>query len=56
LEVVGSAWYDLFLALTMRDSGVRSIVTENVSDFEQVPFVVARRISEEAGRAQSDRP
>ena len=49
LEVVGSAWYDLFLALTMRDSGVRSIVTENVSDFEQLPFVVARRISEEAG-------
>lgn len=55
LEISGSAWYDLFLALTMRDAGVRSIVTENISDFERLPFVVARRISEEAGRAQSDR-
>ena len=49
LEIGGSAWYDLFLALTMRDAGVRSIVTENISDFERLPFVVARRISEEAG-------
>jgi len=49
LEISGSAWYDLFLALTMRDGGVRSIITENISDFEQIPFVVARRISEEAG-------
>jgi predicted nucleic acid-binding protein len=49
LEICGSAWYDLFLALTMRDAGVRSIITENISDFEQLPFVVARRISEEAG-------
>jgi predicted nucleic acid-binding protein len=55
LEISGSAWYDLFLALTMREAGVRSIVTENISDFERLPFVVARRISEEAGRAQSDR-
>lgn len=49
LEIRGSAWYDLFLAMTMRDAGVRSIITENVSDFEQLPFVVARRISEAAG-------
>jgi predicted nucleic acid-binding protein len=56
LEISGSAWYDLFLALTMRDAGVRLIVTENISDFERLPFVVARRISEEAGRTQSDRP
>jgi predicted nucleic acid-binding protein len=49
LEVSGSAWYDLFLALTMRDAGVRSIITENISDFERLPFVTARRISEEAG-------
>lgn len=56
LEISGSAWYDLFLAWTMRDAGVRSIVTENISDFERLPFVIARRISEEAGRSQSDRP
>jgi predicted nucleic acid-binding protein len=49
LEISGSAWYDLFLALTMRDAGVRSIITENISDFDQIPFVVARRISEDAG-------
>ena len=49
LEISGSTWYDLFLALTMRDGGVRSIITENISDFDQLPFVAARRISEEAG-------
>jgi predicted nucleic acid-binding protein len=48
LGVSGAAWYDLFLAVTMRDSGVRTIVTENLSDFEQLPFVAARRI-EDAG-------
>lgn len=37
--VYGSSWYDLFLALTMQDAGVRSIVTENVSDFERFAFV-----------------
>jgi predicted nucleic acid-binding protein len=46
LRVSGAAWYDLFLAVTMRDAGVRVIITENLSDFEQLPFVVARRISE----------
>jgi len=45
----GAVWYDLFLALTMRDAGVRVIISENVSDFEQFPFVVARRIAEAAG-------
>lgn len=49
LGVSGAAWYDLFLALTMQDAGVRAIVTENVSDFQQFPFVSARRISEDAG-------
>jgi predicted nucleic acid-binding protein len=49
LEISGSAWCDLFLALTMRDAGVRLIITENVSDFDQLPFVVPRRIAEEAG-------
>jgi predicted nucleic acid-binding protein len=49
LGINGAAWYDLFLALTMRDAGVRSIVTENVSDFQQFPFVAARRIAEDVG-------
>jgi predicted nucleic acid-binding protein len=49
LEVAGAAWYDLFLALTMRDAGVREIVTENVSDFQQFPFVSARKIAESVG-------
>ncbi|HSE64697.1 MAG TPA: PIN domain-containing protein [Thermoanaerobaculia bacterium] len=49
LGVSGAAWYDLFLALTMRDAGVRAIVTENVSDFQQFPFITARKIAEDAG-------
>jgi len=49
LGISGSVWYDLFLALTMRDAGVRVIISENVSDFERFPFVVARRIAEDAG-------
>jgi predicted nucleic acid-binding protein len=49
LGIFGPVWYDLFLALTMRDAGVRVIISENVSDFEQFPFVVARRIAEAAG-------
>ena len=46
LRVTGPAWYDLFLAVTMREAGVKVIVTENVRDFEKFPFVVARSISE----------
>ncbi len=46
LGISGAAWYDLFLALTMRDAGVSNIITENVSDFAQFPFVTARTISE----------
>ena len=49
LGISGPAWYDLFLAVTMRDAGVQTIVTENVSDFERLPFVAARRIVEEGG-------
>jgi hypothetical protein len=49
LGISGAIWYSLFLALTMRDAGVRAIVTENVSDFQQFPFVVARRIAEDSG-------
>lgn len=49
LGINGAAWYDLFLALTMRDAGVGVIVTENVSDFRQFPFVAARGLAEHAG-------
>jgi predicted nucleic acid-binding protein len=49
LGISGAVWYDLFLALTMRDAGVRVIISENVSDFEQFPFIVARRIAEYSG-------
>ena len=51
IGVSGPAWYDLFLAVTMRDAGVRRIVTENTSDFTGLPFVAALRIREEAGEA-----
>jgi len=46
LGVTGPAWYDLFLAVTMRDAGVSVVVTENVEDFRKFPFVTARRITE----------
>lgn len=46
LGITGPAWYDLFLAVTMRDAGVEVIITENVDDFKRVPFVTARRIAE----------
>lgn len=42
LGVTGPAWYDLFLAATMRDAGVHVIITENVGDFEKIPFVTVR--------------
>ncbi|GEM_PF-477094 len=46
LRVTGPAWYDLFLAVTMREAGVREIITENVRDFLKFPFVTAHSISE----------
>jgi predicted nucleic acid-binding protein len=48
LGVYGSAWYDLFLAATMRDAGVQRIITENVSDFRRIPFIDAHGIQEAA--------
>lgn len=48
LGIYGSAWYDLFLAVTMRDAGVRAIVTENAADFRRIPFVTAYGIEEAA--------
>ena len=50
LGIYRSAWYDVFLAVTMRDAGVRAIVTENVSDFRRIPFVDAYGIQEAANR------
>lgn len=46
LGIIGAAWYDCFLALTMRDAGVKEIVTENVSDFVRYSFVTIRRIGD----------
>jgi predicted nucleic acid-binding protein len=44
LGISGPTWYDLFLAVTMRDAGVREIITENVQDFSRIPFVNARHL------------
>ena len=46
LGVTGTAWYDLYLAMTMRDSGVETIITQDIADFRKFPFVVARRLAE----------
>ncbi len=46
LGIRGTAWYDLYLAQTMRDNGVREIVTEDARDFRRFPFVVSRPIDE----------
>ena len=51
LKISGPTWYDFFLALTMRDAGVRFVVTENVADFQKFPFVFARRIKDALGEA-----
>ncbi|MEA2627275.1 MAG: hypothetical protein QOD06_3320 [Candidatus Binatota bacterium] len=48
LGVTGAAWYDCFLAATMRDAGVTEIVTENVTDFDRYSFLTVRRIEEVA--------
>ena len=44
LGISGPAWYDLYLAITMRGAGIREIVTDNVRDFDRIPFVTARRL------------
>lgn len=46
LGVSGARWYDLFLAVTMREAGVREIITENLDDFRGIPFVTARRMAD----------
>jgi len=47
--VTGPAWYDLFLAATMRDAGVRLLVTENIADFRKFPFLSPRTIQDALG-------
>jgi len=39
-------WYDLYLAVTMADAGVRRIITENVDDFKGFPFITVISIKE----------
>jgi len=46
LGIAGPAWYDLFLACTMRDHGVALIVTENLRDFRRIPFVQPRSLAQ----------
>ena len=46
LGISGPAWYDLYLAMTMREAGVEVIITENTDDFKRFPFVTARRIEQ----------
>ena len=40
----GPRWYDLFLAFTMADAGVDTIITEDVRHFNQFPFLTVRSI------------
>ncbi len=44
LSIQGPRWYDLFLAVTMRDAALKVIITENVNDFSSIPFITALTI------------
>ncbi len=46
LGIKGPLWYDLYLAVTMADAGVRRIITENVDDFKGFPFITVISIKE----------
>jgi|SRR5437667_206649 len=46
MNLTGTAWYDLYLAVTMRDNKVETIVTENIRDFRAVDFISAIRIQD----------
>jgi predicted nucleic acid-binding protein len=46
LGIAGTAWYDLYLAMTMRDSRVEGIITEDVADFRRFPFITVHRITD----------
>lgn len=49
IGTTGPAWYDLYLAMTMREAGVEVIITENTDDFRRFPFITARRIEQALG-------
>lgn len=49
LGLVGPAWYDMFLAMTMKDAGVKAIVTENRRDFTGIRGITVFGIAEAAG-------
>ena len=42
----GTDWYDLYLAATMRDNKIETIVTENLRDFRHLDFVSPVRIED----------
>jgi predicted nucleic acid-binding protein len=46
LGFTGPQWYDVYLAATMRDSAIESIVTEDLETFRKIPFVTALSIGE----------
>ena len=46
LGLGGPAWYDLFLAMTMRDAGVREIITEDIAHFRRFNFVTPVAIAD----------
>jgi predicted nucleic acid-binding protein len=51
LALQGPRWYDLYLAQTMRDAGVDTIITEDRVHFRQIPFITVRSIREAAESA-----
>jgi len=46
LGISGPVWYDLFLAMTMQEAGVGTIVTENASDFRHMRFISTCKIQD----------
>jgi predicted nucleic acid-binding protein len=52
LGITGPAWYDMYLALTMRDAGITRIVTEDQADYRKFPFLTAIGIQEAAKQAR----
>ena len=46
LGISGPPWYDLFLAMTMRESGVNEIITEDIAHFRRFDFVTAIPIAD----------
>jgi len=46
LGLTGPRWYDLFLAVTMREAGVQTIVTEDFAHFSGFAFLKVLHIQE----------